>query len=354
MAVRQLRLVGYRALKDQTIHFGPSLNFIIGENASGKTSLLEALDISSRGRSFRTQQLAEIACWQGDGRWALDLYQDGSVDQSPLKLRFVDGRLGAKRLDEASSREQMARSLPALILGPDLHRLTEDGPKIRRAFLDWALFHVEHPFAQHWRRYQQALRQRNAAIRRYARKAEIVAWNDTLLSAGAVINRCRHQLVDGLKIHFAKAVGELALLPDVELAYRQGWAKDVTFEAALAKADGRHEILTTTPVGPHRSDLELLAGPGRAQAVLSRGQQKVFLISLALALARTIHEKRGIWPLLAIDDWHAELSDQTAGMILNQLAEYPGQRVLSGFAPPAQPQQGAAMFHVEQGRFREC
>lgn len=354
MAVRQLRIVGFRALANQTLSFSPTLNLVFGENASGKTSLLEALDIASRGRSFRCQHLGEIASWRGDGAWALDVRQGEATEDEPLKLRYIDGGLEARRYGESVNREQMARRFPALILGPDLHRLMEDGPKIRRAFMDWALFHVEHSFAHHWRRYQQALRQRNAAIRRHASKAEIRAWNESLLATGGAINQHRHQLINSLKLQFATTVSKANLLPDVELNYRQGWAKDQSFEAALDRADARDEIQAVTPVGPHRADLELLAAHGRVQAALSRGQQKVFLISLAIALARLVYDRVGHWPLLAIDDWQAELSDPTAAMIFDSLMAYPGQRVISGFRPPPGNYADARLFHVEQGQFSEC
>lgn len=354
MAVRQLRLVGFRALATQTLAFSPGLNILFGDNASGKTSLLEALDIASRGRSFRTQHLSEIARWDGNGEWALDVAHDHAVGDDLLKLRYRAGNLEVRRQSEIWNREQMARSLPALILGPDLHRLMDDGPRVRRAFMDWALFHVEHTFAEHWRRYQQALRQRNAAIRRYAPKAQVSAWNDSLLSAGAVITEHRQQLVEGLKWHFAASVSKTALLPGVDINYRQGWTKNLSFEAALERADAHPGTQSPTPVGPHRGDLELLAGSARVQSSLSRGQQKVFLIILALALANLVHERVGHWPLLAIDDWHAELSDKTAALILEKLRTYQGQRIVSCFDTPITPVTEARLFHVEQGRFTEC
>tara|TARA_R110000850_G_scaffold191461_4_gene318429 strand:- start:3850 stop:4914 length:1065 start_codon:yes stop_codon:yes gene_type:complete len=354
LGVRQLRLVGFRALATQTLAFSPGLNLLFGDNASGKTSLLEALDIASRGRSFRTQHLSEIARWDGNGEWALDVAHAHAVGDDLLKLRYRGGALESRQQSEVLSREQMARSLPALILGPDLHRLMDDGPKIRRAFMDWALFHVEHTFAEHWRRYQQALRQRNAAIRRQAPRPQIFAWNDSLLSAGTVITQHRRQLVEGLRVHFAATVSTTEMLPAAEIYYRQGWAKDLSFEAALNKADAHIGAQSATPVGPHRGDLELLAGSARVQTTLSRGQQKVFLISLALALANLVHERVGRWPLLAIDDWHAELSDNTAASILDKLRTYQGQRILSSFAAPTTAVAEARLFHVEQGRFSEC
>lgn len=355
MAVRRIRLVGFRALANQQLVLAPSLNLIVGENASGKTSLLEALDVMSRGRSFRSVQLTDIATWRGDGRWAIDLDQGEDQDIQRLKGRFQKGSFECRLHGDVVNREHMAKIFPSLILGPDLHRLMDDGPKVRRSLLDWALFHVEQSFVQHWRRYQQALRQRNAAIRRHEPLRQIHAWNEALLAEGDSITEYREQLVAALKPRFIEQVSGMSLLPDVELIYRRGWSKELSFGAALTKADDRAQSLLPTPVGPHRADLDLLATDGRAQTTLSRGQQKVFLICLAVALATVVHERMGRWPLLAIDDWQAELSEQSSSAVMALLQQYRGQRVISGFAPPTVPLgPDARVFHVEQGQFAEC
>lgn len=328
---------------------------VVGENASGKTSLLEALDVMSRGRSFRSPHLTDIASWHGDGQWAIDLEQGIDNNVQLMKGRYQKGTFECRLHGEVISREAMAKIMPSLTLGPDLHRLMDDGPKVRRSLLDWALFHVEQSFVQHWRRYQQVLKQRNAAIRQQRPMKQICVWDETLLSEGETITRFREQLVEGLRPRFEDQIRAVALLNDVELVYRRGWSKELSFGEALHKLDDRGHSQLPTPVGPHRADLDLRSTIGRAQTTLSRGQQKVFLICLAVALANVVHERSGLWPLLAIDDWQAELSEQSSSAVIALLQRYPGQRVISGFAPPtARLGPDARVFHVEQGQFTEC
>lgn len=355
MVFRQLWVRGFRGLTDQQITLGGRLNVIHGDNASGKTSVVECLDLVSRGRSFRTNQFREIAVWSGTGQWTVGATKRLDSADEPVRVQFTEDGLTCSVLGRSVTREYLARSAPALVLGPDLHRLADRGPAERRTFVDWALFHVEHSYVDVWRRYNAALRQRNASLRNGASAAEIAAWNPALIRFGGLMDAARRRWIDQMSPVFSEVASQMALLPDVALGYHPGWATNQQLAEALDRLTDNRARVGTTTVGPHRADLQLMSRNGKVTSGLSRGQQKIYLLCLAYAVAHTVGQLIERWPLLVLDDWHAELSEETARQVWALLGQYPGQVVLTGFSPPnsVRPEH-TRVFHVEQGKIHEC
>src|SRR5690606_31512140 len=140
-----------------------------------------------------------------------------------------------KRIDgrEAGSMAELADVLRVHVIDPSSHGLVEGGPSERRRFLDWGVFHVEHTYLEAWKRYRRALSQRNAALKRGARRAELDVWTDALIGAGVVIDGFRRAYVERLNPQVA-AFGQALLDRPLALAYRGGWPKDLTLAEALA------------------------------------------------------------------------------------------------------------------------
>src|SRR5271166_5070769 len=166
MSIRRVQVTDFRCLQSAALEFDPRFTLISGANASGKTSLLEALYVLGRGRSFRTRRLEHLIR-RGSERFIVFGEVDAfgrrvalGVEGSPAGVRAKLG--GAK----ATSLAELAPFLPVQIIDPEIHRLIEEGPSRRRRFLDWGVFHVEPQFVQHWQSYYQVLKQRNAALRR--------------------------------------------------------------------------------------------------------------------------------------------------------------------------------------------
>lgn len=355
MVFSKLWVHGFRGLTDQQISLGSRLNVIHGDNASGKTSVVESLDLISRGRSFRTNQFSDIALWSGTGQWSVGATRRLDSGDESLRVQFTKDGLACSVLGRPVTREHLARNAPSLVLGPDLHRLADRGPAERRTFVDWALFHVEHSYVHVWRRFNAALRQRNASLRNGASLAEVAAWNPALVQQGELMDAARRRWIDRMSPTFSEVASRMALLPDVSLFYQPGWSSSLTLAEALNRATDQRGRGGTTTVGPHRGDLQFIARDGKVTAGLSRGQQKIYLLCLAYAVVLTVGQLIGRWPLLVVDDWHSELSEDTAQHVWALVCQYPGQVVLTGFtAPSTAVPAHTRVFHVEQGKIHEC
>ncbi len=332
----------------------PGVNLLLGANAAGKTTLLEAVYALGRGKSFRgappEQAGAAGSHWRLQGRLALP-----GRPESGIALGWTPGGLDL-RIDQAEAGLQDLVSRVAVqVLEPDSHRLLQEGPVYRRRYLDWGVFHVEHPFYPAWRRYQRALKQRNHALRSGAGRAEVEAWNAELVACGAEVHGCRERHVDHLRGHFGAAVSALLGPLDWSLELSRGWTAGKALAEALAEHYEQDTRAGKTVVGPHRAELRLKLAGHSAKRQVSRGQQKLLIAALLLAQAQLVRERAGLCPVLLVDDFPAELGPPFQQALIGALLAYPGQCFVSSIelapalARVRENPERNAMFHVEHG-----
>lgn len=356
MTLSRLEIQDFRNLASARLDFSPRCNLITGENAAGKTSLLEAIHVLARLRSFRTQRLEQLIR-EGAEAFQLVARLEETGRSVPVGLRRgrkeLDIRLGGAAVRRVSD---LAAHFPLVVITADLHRVLEEGPRYRRQFLDWGLFHVEPEFHATWRQYAQALKQRNAALRQGAVEAQVRTWDAPLLASGGQIHGMRCAYIKELEPLFTRQAERILGLGPLVLRYSPGWAQRLTYPEALAEALPRDRELGQTRVGPHRADLQFLHGEREVRERLSRGQQKQLLTALLLAQAELLRQRRGRICQFLVDDLPAELDAEHQARILGQLRELGAQVFLTAIEDLALDLEGwpdPARFHVEHGVVRE-
>lgn len=356
MWVEAYRLAHFRQFRELSLKPGFGLNFFVGDNASGKTTLLEGLSVLARGRSFRSARLQELARRPGEVGWRVEVSSTG-VTGLPERWRvgYEQRQLRYECGEEVMGRAEAAKRWPMLFLLPTAHQLIDDAPMARRGLLDWALFHVEPPFLTEWRSYQRALRQRNEGLRTGATAAELEPWTRLLAASGERIDAFRRRFVSDMVPYVASELEALWPGLQLELSLQSGWDHSVSLLAALQVQVAVDRRMRYTHSGPHRGELNLKVTGGAAKAVLSRGQQKILVAAIMLAIAGVLHARRGLWAPLMVDDWNAELGDGLSRRFWSRLARYEGQRWVTGFTTPAwADHQIDRLFHVEQGTVTRC
>src|SRR6202043_3355275 len=209
-----IQVSDFRCLHSTELDLDPRFTLISGSNASGKTSLLEAMYVLGRGRSFRTRRLEHLIRHDTE-----QFVVFGEIETSSRQIPVgVEGSMSGMRAQiggaKAASLAELAGVLPVQIIDPEIHRLIEEGPGRRRRFLDWGVFHVEHTFVGHWQRYRQALKQRNAALRSGQPSAAVAAWDGDLLRYGELLTSARSRYV-ALLLEPAAALGRNLLGMDL-------------------------------------------------------------------------------------------------------------------------------------------
>jgi len=350
MTLARLEIDAFRCIEHAHLKLDPRYNLFVGPNASGKTSLLEAVFFLGRGRSFRTRRLDRLVRHGAEGfRLVGWVARDGRETVLGVggDRRATEIRIGGAPAPGAG---ELALHFPPQIIDPEVHKLLEEGPHRRRRFLDWGVFHVEQGFLDTWQRFHRALRQRNAALKPGGDPAAISAWEPEIVAAGARLDEIRRSYLELLKPTLADFGERLLGLP-VTLGYHAGWAAGESLEEALAKSlerDRRHGI---THVGPHRADVTARVDGHVAKERISRGQQK--LLAAALTLSQlAVQEKRapGSGALL-LDDPAAELDASNLERLLGVVRALDVQLFVTALSPglPGLGEPGA-LFHVEQGR----
>jgi DNA replication and repair protein RecF len=240
---------------------------------------------------------------------------------------------------------QWIGSQPQLFLGL--------GPEVRRRFLDMGLFHVEQSYLGVLSEFQKNLRQRNAAIRQRSPE-NVRIWDKPLAKSAEVLHRHRARIVEQLLPRLLQI--HAAWDPDFSLEYRYkpGWNQEKSLEEELAAKIEVDLKVGYTSRGPHRAELELFADGGSAEKKLSRGQQKLLVLALNLALIdlMSAHKRRS--PILLIDDLAAELDPGNRQRIMSELEAREGQAFLTKIedASLGVKSTEAKTFHVEHGELR--
>lgn len=242
------------------------------------------------------------------------------IEPATLKIQIGD--------QTAASIADLAVGLPVQAIHSDIGSLIEGPPDVRRRLLDWGVFHVEHHYFGHWRRYRRVLIQRNAALREAASDA----------------------VLDSLAPAFRR-VGEGILGVDIGLRYQRGWPDQTGLVDALRAAREADRSMGYTRVGPHRGDLQFDLEGERSRWRASRGQQKLLGAALVLAQCDLVANALGQPVALLVDEPAADLDHEHLGRFLRAVWSSPTQVFLAALSVTGLRLEGSpAMFHVEHGR----
>ena len=356
MFLTQLDIRQVRNLKEINLKPSKRCNYIYGANASGKTSVLEAIYLLSIARSFRTTHIKHVishglpslqvfARIQNNNQETTALGLERSIKKTRIRINGSD----VKQVSELSA------LLPVQIINPDVHKLLEQGPKYRRQFIDWGVFNVEHKFLQAWQHYYRVLKQRNAALRRKQDRNSITLWDKQLIEHAKTITLSRENYLLGFLPIFNDYVEKLMGL-DVEINYQRGWNTDLSYTDSLENSFEKDTFKGFTSLGPHRADLEILQKGILVQNCFSRGQQKLLVCAMRLAQITHLKLKTDQQSVLLVDDLAAELDLERRQSLIELLVDTEAQLFVTAteqnsFILPSEIE--SKMFHVEHGVLKE-
>ena len=353
----RIAVTGLRNLDHLEIWPSPTINWITGFNGAGKTSILEAVALLSRGRPFSGARKHGNVL--GVGREHLEISADlrpSGQDSSPASsLRFTQSRAGSSFFEDGravGSVHQLRRRLHIRMIGGNAQQLLDGPPQIRRLFLDWNLFHVEPGYGALLANLKKVAAQRNAWLRSGA--VGPPAWDREYCNLSEMVSRSRARMVESMNefIGIGAPVYGFDNSPGLGLAYHEGWpANKATLEELLIDSVREDCDRGYTFYGSSRADLTINFSSRSIRP--SRGETKfiVFLMQLAAQNYWALHHgPEAVWLL---DDLGAELDIRTIQKILYALKRKSVQVFITAVADRCLPPlgyQNEPMFHVEQGK----
>ncbi|MBN1378744.1 MAG: DNA replication/repair protein RecF [Gammaproteobacteria bacterium] len=356
MLIKRLKIENFRNFVEETIEPSNGLNLLFGDNAAGKTSTLEAIGFLSTLRSFRSAKMAELIRYQQENLRITAIIDEGGRE-IPVGLERANGELtlkaDGKKIQKAS---ELAIRLPIQTIHPDSHLLISGGPKQRRRFLDWGVFHVEQGFLEQWRRYEKSVRQRNAAIRLNSPWKVVSTWDNIISDAAEAIQKYRQRYIDNLNMILPAFTQSISSAKQVDIEYLPGWDVSQALSKYLEDHQDRDRRRGFTCSGPHRADLIFRVDGQEADKHISRGQQKMLVFSLLLSQVVLFTEQTGKRCVLLLDDLAAELDDHHRGSLLDLLREMSVQTFITCVQKENIQLDNWVqhkLFHVEHGKIRE-
>ncbi len=256
------------------------------------------------------------------------------------------------------SQAELAEKLPLQLINAEAFKILEGGPSVRRAYLDWGVFHVEHQFLTSWQRMQRALTNRNALLKAKTFKSqELSPWTQEFCHFAEIVDRCRESYMDSLQPHLQSSFEQLLPEQAISLSYEGGWDKQKKLQDELSVRLEQDRRYGHTGLGPHRADIKISTHGKAAAELLSRGQQKLLVIAMKFAQAALLAAHNKEQCLFLIDDLPAELDSANRAKILAMLRHSGEQVFVTGIEAEAllnslEKQEEARLFHVKHGKIR--
>lgn len=352
MTLLKLDVLAVRNILSASIQPAPGINLITGANASGKSSLLEAIFILGRARSFRTHHIKQAISFDHAQLIVAAQLQHHTGSISTIGIQ-IDGKQTEIRIDQENRQKaDLAYALPVQLIHPKSYRLLDAGPQNRREFLDWGIFNHNRNFLPNWRRFSKALQQRNALLKS-RQVSQLAAWDKEIIEYGNRVNEFRKEYVELLQPVFLEIAGQFLQTSQIELRFNPGWDERQTLEHVLKQDTEKDLKYGFTNSGPHRADFLTFHDNKSAKDYLSRGQQKLLVLALLLSQVRLLNQEAQNNCCVLVDDLTAELDTLNRAKLLKYLAGIGCQvfmtsTELADFGDLSAV-ENYKVFHVEQG-----
>lgn len=320
MFLESLVLKNFRSFKEVQVTFSPELNFIEGDNAEGKTNLLEAILFLSTGRSFRTSHLKELI-HHGASFFYLEAHfrKEGLVHS--IKAHF-DGTVRRLQINEDrfTSFNPLLGMLPTILYAPDHVTLITGGPAERRRFLDLHLSQLDSNYLYHLSRYTGAMKQRNALLKE-ASEVGIGCWEEMMADSSHYLVNKRREAIESLKQPMQEILRQLSQNRDqLEIDYHSSFREGSSFLAQLQAQRPKELSYGSSLIGPHRDEFMIALNGHPARYYASEGQKRSILAALRFGQWHRVYDKIAHPPILSIDDFGAHLDKQRRILLQQQMA----------------------------------
>ncbi|MGX9419323.1 DNA replication/repair protein RecF [Vibrio sp. RC27] len=355
MPLTRLAIQQFRNIKACDIELSSGFNFLIGPNGSGKTSLLEAIYFLGHGRSFKSALTGRVIQNESSELFVHGRFLNSDQFEIPIGInKQRDGSSEVKIGGQSGQKiAQLADVLPLQLIHPEGFELLTDGPKQRRAFVDWGVFHTQAGFYDTWSRFRRLGKQRNALLKNATSYRELKSWDIELARLAELLDEWRKDYVEQI----SRVAHDICrtFLPefDIHLTYYRGWEKGKIYQQLLEDNFERDRALGYTFSGPNKADVRIKVNGTPVEDVLSRGQLKLMVCALRVAQGEHLTSLTGKQCIYLIDDFASELDSERRKRLADCLKATKAQVFVSSITEGQVSdmiESDSRLFHVENGQ----
>lgn len=322
MKVKKLEIQNFRNISILDLEFDAENNVICGENAQGKTNIIEALWLFSGAKSFRNTKDTEFIKF-GEKKAKIYTEFDMLGVQNQAQIIFEDKKIAYLNEKKLPNTSNLAGKFNAVVFSPSDLTLVTDGPDKRRRFLDTAIGQLYPNYIEILRNYSRAVMQRNKIIKDYRYDKTVAIMLDVfeaeIIDMGNKIISYRKRYIDILNKYVSKIYDGISSGKEkIEIFYIFKSGDSLSIEK-IRKSREIDMFTSTTSVGPHRDDIIFKINGIDARSFGSQGQKRSVALSLKLAGAEVIKEISGEYPICLLDDVMSELDENRQNYILNHI-----------------------------------
>ncbi len=362
MKINRITLENFRNIESLTLDFD-DVNIIWGENAQGKTNLIEALYLFTGSKSFRGTKDSQLIKFDCD-KSSIEIDFLSNNRNQNARIEIKDKKKVTLNGIYKKSASDLGEEIKAVIFSPVHLSMIKDGPAERRKFIDTALCQIKANYRNLLKEYNRSLSQRNALLKRCEENPSAVSmlgvWNINLAKTGAKIIYQRLKYIESITPYLKDIFSGISSgKEEIELKYigADEYEADINkIENQLLEKLKSHTKIDifnhTTTKGPHRDDIDILINGSNARIYGSQGQQRSCVLAIKLAEASLLKKMTGMQPIALLDDVMSELDEKRQDYILNHIKEWQVFITCCDKETILKLKQGKT-FHIEKGRLLE-
>lgn len=320
------RLQNFRSYRDGSFEFDPGVNIIVGPNASGKTTILEAILVTTIGKSFKAPDKELL---QANATWGR--VEVGATEETRIiKIAYNGVRTNKTFEIEGKEYKRLPRekTIPTVLFEPNHLLLFHGSPELRRTFLDDLICQTTPGYITVLNQYKRVLAQRNALLKQPGTPSadQLFVWNLRLSELGGKIVSERQELIKKFNEHISTLYSEISgTKTTIQLSYYSSINQE-SYETSLLRMleqnTEKDSLVGFTGHGPHREDLRLYINSHDASEVASRGEVRTMVLALKMLEAKFIEAARAMRPILLFDDVFSELDGKRRQALVAFLKPY--------------------------------
>lgn len=359
MEIKRLHLKNFRNYCNETIDFSKNVSLVFGENAQGKTNIIEGLYLLSTGKSHRTNNMNELVRY-GENFFDIMLEFEDNQYLQTIRIKFEKGKRRELFINEIK-REKMSDLLgvvPSVLFAPESLSYVKGSPGERRRIMDIVLCQMNKKYLSDLQKYNRIIKNKNVLLKQYQAKRnkddQLDIWNESQARTGARVIEKRKILIDTIE----KRMNRLMLgISDgrekISLKYKSFYEEDKTVYESLAENINKNRDKEIDQgsclIGPHRDDMEIYVNQKNSRIYCSQGQQRSVALALDIAIMEEIEESTGKTPILLLDDVMSEL-DEKRQQFLYELIHIRQTIITATEKIKGNRDQILSYIHVKEGR----